>query len=65
MRDMKKIFQLSFCFVFFAVFQINAQLSQKLKHLYAVADSVSAVPLKTAQLPLIGISAARTESESS
>jgi microsomal dipeptidase-like Zn-dependent dipeptidase/gamma-glutamyl-gamma-aminobutyrate hydrolase PuuD len=36
-----------------------------LKHLYAVADSVSAVPLKTAQLPLIGISAARTESESS
>ncbi|MDD2438370.1 MAG: gamma-glutamyl-gamma-aminobutyrate hydrolase family protein [Massilibacteroides sp.] len=62
---MKKMFQVTFLIGLFSVSYVNAQLSSTLKQFYWAIDSVSAIPMKSDQLPLIGISAARTDSESS
>lgn len=56
------LFKIVFLYALFFSFGVQAQISSGLKALYGVADSVSAVvvPVST-DIPLIGITASRTE----
>lgn len=58
---MKAISSIVVISVFLFVSEVSGQISSKLKQVYQAADSISAVTHKTDQLPLIGVSASRTE----